>query len=141
MDPFTEILHLLLKISTVKSTMFKEIYSFITTHNLITPGSRIVVGLSGGPDSVFLLHLLASMRKSHNLRLVAAHLDHEWRSDSAQDIQFCQQLLHNKGLPAHSALLLTKPYLHRRAYATCRKQWPTLAVTSALSQKKENTTI
>ncbi|BCD99663.1 YdcF family protein [Marinagarivorans cellulosilyticus] len=52
-------------------------------------------------------------------------------SNTGDNIQFCQQLLHSKGLPAHSALLLTKPYLQRRAYATCKKQWPTLAVTSA----------
>lgn len=60
--------------------------------DLISNESTIVVGLSGGPDSVFLLHYLASLRQEKNLKLIAAHLDHGWRAESAQDAQFCQQL-------------------------------------------------
>ena len=52
-------------------------------------------------------------------------------SNTGENIQFCQQLLNTKGLPASSALILTKPYMQRRAYATCKKQWPALAVSSA----------
>lgn len=58
----------------------------------IPQGSTIIVGLSGGPDSVFLLHLLAQARTKKELTVVAAHLDHQWRSNSDIDAQFCTTL-------------------------------------------------
>lgn len=52
----------------------------------------VIIGLSGGPDSVCLLHILAQIKDQYNLNLIAAHLDHEWRKNSADDIIFCQNL-------------------------------------------------
>lgn len=72
--------------------LFEHIYTFCQENNLITPGSTIIVGLSGGPDSVFLLHYLAWLAPQKNLTLIAAHLDHGWRTESVQDAQFCQEL-------------------------------------------------
>lgn len=72
--------------------MFNKINSFIAHHNLIPDKSTIIVGLSGGPDSVFLLHFLHTMQQKKQLTLIAAHLDHEWRPDSANDVEFCKKL-------------------------------------------------
>lgn len=66
--------------------------NFIKKHNLIKKNSCIVIGLSGGPDSVFLLHFLQSIQKEYGLKLIAAHLDHEWRLNSAHDVLFCAHL-------------------------------------------------
>ncbi len=79
--------------------MLHTLYAFIETHSLIPRGSRIIIGLSGGPDSMFLLHLLASMRETENLELIAAHLDHEWRENSARDVAFCQLQCDQLGIP------------------------------------------
>lgn len=68
------------------------IHAFIDKHKLITPNATIVVGLSGGPDSVFLLHYLCQRRAELNLTLIAAHLDHGWRADSYKDIEFCLEM-------------------------------------------------
>lgn len=59
----------------------------------------IIVGLSGGPDSVFLLHMLNKMRESNTIDIVAAHLDHQWRQESGTDAQFCQQLCTQLNIP------------------------------------------
>lgn len=72
--------------------LFEHISRYCHEHNLFTPGSTIIVGLSGGPDSVFLLHYLAGLRQEKNLTLIAAHLDHGWRAESGHDAQFCQDL-------------------------------------------------
>jgi tRNA(Ile)-lysidine synthase len=53
---------------------------------------KIILGLSGGPDSVFLLHVLQQLQKNNVLTLVAVHLDHQWRQESWQDVEFCKQL-------------------------------------------------
>jgi len=79
--------------------MFKDILNFIDKHNLLPPRSRIILGLSGGPDSVFLLHLLADLKKQGKIDLIAAHLDHEWRSESAQDAAFCKKIADDLGIP------------------------------------------
>ena len=57
----------------------------------IPEGSRIVLGLSGGPDSMYLLHQLVTLRTNGYIKEVfAAHLDHQWRSNSSADEQFCR---------------------------------------------------
>ncbi len=72
--------------------ILNSIISFIKKHNLISPSSEIVLGLSGGPDSIFLLQLLCHLRDTGALKkVIAAHLDHEWRSDSQEDVAFCEQ--------------------------------------------------
>lgn len=73
------------------NTLFQKIYSAIEKNRLINPGDTIVIGLSGGPDSIFLLHVLASLQRTLNLKIIAAHLDHGWRADSSKDAQFCQE--------------------------------------------------
>jgi len=70
----------------------QNIHDYIAKNQLMCSGSKIIIGLSGGPDSVFLLHLLANLSKEHNITLIAAHLDHEWRMESAQDVEFCRTL-------------------------------------------------
>jgi tRNA(Ile)-lysidine synthase len=69
-----------------------NIKNFIEKHDLIQNNSTIIVGLSGGPDSVCLLNILNSIEKDFNLNLIAAHLDHEWRSNSKTDVIFCENL-------------------------------------------------
>jgi len=73
--------------------------AFMDKHTLIRRNDRIIVGLSGGPDSVFLLHALHQMRNSHSLFLIAAHLNHESRPESNDDAQFCRQLCAQLDIP------------------------------------------
>jgi tRNA(Ile)-lysidine synthase len=72
--------------------LIESIKSFIETYNLLPSKSKVIVGLSGGPDSVFLLNLLNEYKKNGCISLVAAHLNHEWRQDSAMDVIFCRDL-------------------------------------------------
>ena len=66
------------------TTDIKERFlSYIEENSLINKGDGIVVGLSGGPDSVCLLHLLCSIREELNLKIVAAHINHMIRGEAA----------------------------------------------------------
>ncbi|MFI5332646.1 MAG: tRNA lysidine(34) synthetase TilS [Candidatus Babeliales bacterium] len=69
--------------------LISTVHSHINEHQLITPGSTIILGLSGGPDSLFLLHALSPLQATQQITLIAAHLDHEWRPDSYKDAEFC----------------------------------------------------
>jgi tRNA(Ile)-lysidine synthase len=71
--------------------LITTINQFVTQHALVAPHQTIIVGFSGGPDSLFLLHYLRSIQASYHLTLIAAHLDHEWRADSVNDRLFCER--------------------------------------------------
>jgi len=50
-------------------------------------------------------------------------------TNTAQNFEFSRKLLDNEGIAVMSAVLVSRPYQERRAYATCRKLWPTLDIT------------
>lgn len=75
-----------------------SIQHYITQHNLLPTDSTVILGLSGGPDSVFLLHALLELQKTHTFKLIAAHLDHEWRADSENDVNFCRRICKHLGV-------------------------------------------
>ncbi|MDQ6673290.1 MAG: tRNA lysidine(34) synthetase TilS [Chloroflexota bacterium] len=64
--------------------------------DVFAPGTRLVVGFSGGQDSTCLLHALARPRRG--LDIVAAHVDHGLRNDSAADAQRVADLAQSLGV-------------------------------------------
>lgn len=72
-----------------------KVKEFLLKNNLIKQNNsvnKIIVGLSGGPDSICLLNILKKLESNFNLKLIAAHLDHEWRDKSALDVEFCKKV-------------------------------------------------
>ncbi|MFH1831880.1 MAG: tRNA lysidine(34) synthetase TilS [bacterium] len=65
----------------------------------------IVLGLSGGPDSVFLFHVLKILHDQNYIKLMCAHLDHGWRPESAQDALSCASLCMKHNIPITIAKL------------------------------------
>ena len=59
---------------------------------MIAPGDAVLVAVSGGPDSMSLLHLLGERAPAWGLRLGIAHLDHGLRPESAQDADWIRRL-------------------------------------------------
>lgn len=82
-----------------------SIVNFIEDHNLLIENSKIIVGLSGGPDSVFLLHFLKYLETNYNLTLIAAHVDHQWRENSQEDLSFCKNLANSLSVQFQSTTL------------------------------------
>lgn len=68
---------------------------------ITVPAGKYVVAVSGGVDSVVLLHLLVEFAKQSDVKLkfVVAHFDHGIRTDSAEDRKLVQQLAHLYKLP------------------------------------------
>ncbi len=64
----------------------------ITSQQLFSKASRILVGVSGGMDSIALLHLLRALPSSWKPTLMIAHLDHGLRPESAADAAFVREL-------------------------------------------------
>lgn len=67
--------------------------------SLLHTHSTIIVGLSGGPDSVYLLHQLHQVKNKFNLTIIAAHLDHEWQESSKIAVKLCEQTCDELTIP------------------------------------------
>ncbi len=62
-------------------------------------GRRILVAVSGGPDSVALFHMLAGLREERRLELHLCHVDHGWRRKSAaHEAALCARLAREAGV-------------------------------------------
>jgi len=83
----------------LNNALVQRIKAYIYQHELIAQESSILIGLSGGPDSVFLLHVLSHLAPQLSLSLYAAHLDHEWRSSSHEEMLFCQRMAAEHHIP------------------------------------------
>jgi tRNA(Ile)-lysidine synthase len=78
------------------------IRDFAVKHELWLHGDRILVAVSGGPDSVALLHLLYELREEFQLHLEVAHLEHGIRGEEAkEDARFVAELAEDLKLPFH----------------------------------------
>lgn len=63
--------------------MIKEAFDYITGHHMLHPGDRVVVGVSGGADSLCLLHVLSCLKESLSIELRAVHVHHGLRGTEA----------------------------------------------------------
>lgn len=77
--------------------MRSTVCSFIKKHQLLMPNTTVVVGVSGGPDSLALLHFFYTIQAEWNITIVAAHVDHMFRGRQSEEEMyfvkhFCDQL-------------------------------------------------
>jgi len=85
------------------SELLQRFIRFSEKNDLFQPGQSILVAVSGGVDSVVLLHLFSRLRHSWQLRLFAAHLNHQIRGAEADaDEVFVKNLCKEMAIPFHS---------------------------------------
>jgi tRNA(Ile)-lysidine synthase len=78
----------------------QRVLGFIREHQLISEG-ELVVAVSGGADSVCLLHILFKLQNELKLKLHIAHLNHQLRgADSDADANYVNELARKLGIPA-----------------------------------------
>lgn len=81
--------------------LLAQVQDFIRRWDLLSPGDGVVIGVSGGPDSLCLLHVLVRLKATLRLRLHVAHLHHGLRgTDADADAAFVADLARQWGLPA-----------------------------------------
>lgn len=105
----------------MRERVLSHVRRAISRHHLLTPGERVVVAVSGGVDSVVLLHCLLRLRDEFSLILHVAHLDHGLRPASSQDAAFVQALAASWGLPATIGAWTPALSLGRSLQAAARK--------------------
>jgi len=93
----------------------EQVVSFIKEHKLIPPGSKLLVGFSGGPDSLFLLHFLIKFERLLNIRISAAHVNHNLRGrESLRDEIFCSKFCKQNEIPVSVSSVDVKSYAQKK---------------------------
>ena len=81
----------------------EKIIRFIKDYNLINRGDKILVALSGGPDSTFLLNFLLRYRRKYKIEVGAMHVNHMIRGQAADNDEiFCRELCVQLKIKYHS---------------------------------------
>lgn len=79
--------------------MFEKVKNAISENQLLSVGDSVLIGLSGGPDSVALVHLLSRLRKEMRLSLSAVYVNHQIRPRAAKkEERFCRELCDKLGV-------------------------------------------
>ncbi|MBO4782241.1 MAG: tRNA(Ile)-lysidine synthetase, partial [Lachnospiraceae bacterium] len=73
----------------------KKVFDYIKKYNLIKEGDKVVAGVSGGADSMCMLLLLLELKKSMDISITVAHVDHgirgaEAKADAGFVKSFCE---------------------------------------------------
>ncbi|OIQ11970.1 tRNA lysidine(34) synthetase TilS [Neomoorella thermoacetica] len=79
--------------------MLDRVRQTIQDYHLLVPGDKVVVGVSGGPDSLALLHSLMTLQEEYGYTLQVAHLNHGLRPEAAADAEYVRDLATGWGLP------------------------------------------
>jgi tRNA(Ile)-lysidine synthase len=83
-----------------ETSLEQRVIQFIQNHNLVSAGKTLLVAVSGGADSVCLLHTLVKQQAELGIKLHVAHLNHKLRGDeSEEDAWYVANLAHNLGIP------------------------------------------
>lgn len=78
-------------------------------HGMFEPRDRVLVAVSGGPDSICLLYALWHLRRLFKIRLAVFHFDHRLREDSASDGAYVRRVAERLKVPFHLRVAEERP--------------------------------
>lgn len=69
----------------------QKVLNTIKKYNMIKSGDKIVVGVSGGPDSICLLHILNKLKDEMNFNIYVAHINHMLRKEADEETEYVKK--------------------------------------------------
>ena len=83
--------------------MINKVKAVIDKYDMLRAGTTVVVGVSGGSDSMALLYILDCLKTEYGIKLIAAHVNHGLRGETAdRDEKFVSEYCSGKGIEFHS---------------------------------------
>lgn len=79
----------------------EEVLKTIETYNLIEKNDKIVIGVSGGPDSICLLHVLYGLKEKLGIEIVVAHVNHMLRDVADLETEYVQSFCKKLGIECY----------------------------------------
>lgn len=94
-------------------TFEERFQHFLEEHSLVSPGDSVACAVSGGPDSMVMLHLFLGLQTTWDISLAVIHVNHQLRAEeSDQDESFVRAVAAEHGLPVHAERVDTTAYQH-----------------------------
>lgn len=82
-----------------KDDLQQKVLGTIQKHNLIQKGDKIVIGVSGGPDSMCLLNCLFCLKEILSIELVVCHINHMIREEAEEETKYVQAFCEKINVP------------------------------------------
>ena len=76
----------------MKDNLYKKVKKYIKAHGMVELGDCVAAGVSGGADSVCMLHLLTRVQREIPFRLAVVHVNHGLRAEAGEDAAFVEKL-------------------------------------------------
>ena len=87
---------------SIEKKILRKVEHTLITRRMVQAGDTVLVGVSGGPDSVALVHIMLDLAPKFSFQVAIAHLNHDLRRDeSARDEAFVVFLAEQLNLPVH----------------------------------------
>jgi tRNA(Ile)-lysidine synthase len=94
-------------------TLLKDVQQTIHDFHMVDSGQTILLAVSGGADSVAMLHVFAMLRDTLPMQLIVAHLNHGMRPDAVEDARFVEVMARHMGIPCVCETVDVPAYQHQ----------------------------
>ena len=78
-----------------------KVLETIKKYNMINKKDRIVIGVSGGPDSISLLNVLYNLKEKLDIKIYVAHINHMIRKEADEETEFVKKFANNLGIECY----------------------------------------
>lgn len=79
--------------------MLEKVRKFMEEYHMVEPGDGLVIGVSGGGDSMCLFHILFTLMKSMGLKLHVVHVNHMLRKEAEEEENYVRETCRKYGIP------------------------------------------
>lgn len=83
---------------TNKEPVDEQVYNCIKKYKLINEDDKLVIGVSGGPDSICVLHVLNSLKEKLKIQIYVAHINHMIREEADSETGYVQEFCEKLGI-------------------------------------------
>ena len=90
--------------------MEEAVLKTIEKYNLINANDKIVLGVSGGPDSLFMLNILNNLKEKLHIKLIVAHINHKIREEANSEEKFVKDFCQKIGVEFYSKGIEVEKY-------------------------------
>lgn len=84
--------------SRKEKTLKQEVLNTINKYSLIESGDKIVLGVSGGPDSISMLNILYELKEKLGISLIVCHINHGLRKNAKRDEEYVKTYCENRNI-------------------------------------------
>lgn len=76
----------------------EKVIQTIKKYNMIKDGDKVVIGVSGGPDSITLLNILNNLKEKLNIKIYVVHINHMIRKEANEETEYVREFCNKLGI-------------------------------------------